>query len=408
MNKAILHVDGDSFFVGCEIAHRPDLRGKPVIVGSEKGIACAMSYEAKARGVVRAMPVFRVRQICPEVVVLPSNFDLYKLYSVRMNAIVARFAPHVEAYSIDECFADLTGCDSMLGISYEEIARRIKNALFEELGTTFSVGLSINKLLAKVASKWQKPDGFKVITEENLQATLREVPVSKIWGIGRSSAAYCAGLGIKTAAEFADQNESQVRTYFDKPMRELWLELNGHLVFGIHDSPKDLQKSFMSTSTFRPPTSAKAFLISELSRHAEEATKHMRRYGLCARQGSFFIKKQSFQYLRTDLHFEYPTSSPELIVSKIIEKIDEVYVPNVLYRATGISLFNVLPEAHAQDDLFGSQVRNRTFDGLESHIDTSIRKRFGDESVVLGSSMQKKAGRSKKDKRKNIFILRKI
>ena len=121
--RAILHVDGDAFFVACEVAKNPALRGKPVVTGGERGIASAMSYEAKRRGITRAMRISEMKKICPDVIILPSDYETYSLYSMRMYAIVRRYTPAVEEYSIDECFADLTGLRRSLRMSYEEMAQ---------------------------------------------------------------------------------------------------------------------------------------------------------------------------------------------------------------------------------------------------------------------------------------------
>ena len=152
--RAILHIDGDAFFASCEQSRRPQLQGRPVVTGKERGIAASMSYEAKARGVRRGMRLADIRKVCPEAVILPSDYETYSLLSTRFFAIVRRYTPEVEEYSIDECFADVTGLRRPLRMSYVQIAERIKQDLDTELGFTFSVGLAPNKVVAKIASKW--------------------------------------------------------------------------------------------------------------------------------------------------------------------------------------------------------------------------------------------------------------
>src|SRR5262249_44458036 len=147
--NAILHIDGDAFFASCEQASNPKLKGRPVVTGKERGIAASMSYEAKARGVVRGMSIRDILKICPEVIYLPSDYEAYSLLSTRFFAIVRRYTPDVEEYSIDECFASLTGLRRQYRTSYERIAAHIKRDLDRELGFTFSVGLAPNKVIAK-------------------------------------------------------------------------------------------------------------------------------------------------------------------------------------------------------------------------------------------------------------------
>lgn len=182
--KVLLHMDGDAFFVGVEIAKNPKLKGLPVVTGAERGIVSALSYEAKSLGVVRAMPIQKLKRNFPDVIVLPGDYASYLRYSKAMFAIVRRYADEVEEYSIDECFADLTGLDKPLKMSYLQIAERIKMEVNEELGLSVTIGLAPNKVLAKVASKWAKPNGLTIITQENIKEFLKTFAIEKVWGIG--------------------------------------------------------------------------------------------------------------------------------------------------------------------------------------------------------------------------------
>src|SRR5512143_740842 len=142
--RAILHVDADAFFASCEQAIHPELRGRPVITGKERGIVAAASYEAKARGVSRGVRLSEVKKICPEAVILPSDYETYSLFSVRMFEILRRFSPDVEEYSIDEAFVDLTGLRRSSHGPYELIARAMQTAIETELGITVSAGVSLS------------------------------------------------------------------------------------------------------------------------------------------------------------------------------------------------------------------------------------------------------------------------
>ena len=215
--RAIIHIDGDAFFASCEQSRNPSLRGKPVVTGKERGIAASMSYEAKARGVTRGMRIRDVLRVCPDAMILPSDYETYSLLSMRMFAIVRRYTPDVEEYSIDECFADLTGLRRPLRMSYETMAARIKHDLDTELGFTFSVGLALNKVLAKIASKWQKPSGLTVIPGRDIHRYLAKLPVDQVWGIGEQTTAYLHKQGIRTALALARRPESWVRARLTKP-----------------------------------------------------------------------------------------------------------------------------------------------------------------------------------------------
>src|SRR5215467_5302724 len=231
--RAIVHIDGDAFFASCEQSRRPKLQGRPVVTGKERGIAASMSYEAKARGVTRGMRLADIRKRCPDAVILPSDYETYSLLSTRFFAIVRRYTPEVEEYSIDECFADLTGLRRPLRMSYLQIAEQIKKDLDSELGFTFSVGLAPNKVVAKIASKWQKPSGLTSIPGKELHRYLAKLPVEKVWGIGPNTTALLQKYDIRTALEFARREEPWVKKYFSKPFYQIWQELNGQYIFEL-------------------------------------------------------------------------------------------------------------------------------------------------------------------------------
>jgi DNA polymerase IV len=178
--RAILHIDGDSFFASCEVAKDPSLRGKVVITGKERGIVSACTYEGKALGIKRGMRLFEVKKICPDAIILPSDYETYSLFSERMYGIVRRYTPTVEEYSIDECFADLTGLRRSLHMSYPQMAERIKHDLDSELGMTFSLGVSATKTLAKIGSKWKKPSGLTLIPLRDAQVFLSKLKVGSV------------------------------------------------------------------------------------------------------------------------------------------------------------------------------------------------------------------------------------
>src|SRR5262245_26591801 len=209
--RAVIHIDGDAFFASCEQSRDPALQGKPVITGKERGIAASMSYEAKARGVTRGMRISEVKRICPDAKILPSDYETYSLLSKRLFAIVRRVTPDVEEYSIDECFADLTGLRRPLRMSYPQMALKIKHELDTELGFTFSVGLAPNKVLAKIGSKWKKPSGFTSIAGRDIHLFLKDVPVGKVWGIGENTAALLNKQGVYSELDFARKDELWVK-----------------------------------------------------------------------------------------------------------------------------------------------------------------------------------------------------
>src|SRR4051812_14761589 len=261
--RAVMHIDGDAFFASCEQARDPQLQGKPVITGKERGIAASMSYEAKARGVTRGMRLSEIKRLCPEAIIFPSDYETYSLLSQRLFAIVRRVTPDVEEYSIDECFADLTGLRRPLRMSYVEMAQKIKHELDTELGFTFSVGLAPSKVLAKIGSKWQKPSGLTVIPGRDIHLFLKELPVEKVWGIGSNTAALLHKYGVYSALDFARKPEVWVKKLLTKPYYETWQELNGRCVFPLITEEKATYHSIQKVKTFTPPSGDPAFVFAQ-------------------------------------------------------------------------------------------------------------------------------------------------
>ncbi len=387
MQKRILHIDGDSFFASCEVALDHTLRGKPVVTGRERGIATAMSKEAKELGVSRGMPVHQIHALFPEVIIRQSDYQTYEIFSQRMFALLRRYTDQVEEYSIDECFADLTGLDKFHGLSYQKLLEKIKTELQSELGMTFSFGLAPTKVLAKVASKWDKPDGLTIIEEKDVEKFLGETIVGKVWGIGPSTARSLEKAGINTALEFINTPRRRVGDLFSKPVVEIWHELRGESIYHVHTDKADDQQSIQKTRTFTPPTTDRSLLFSELSKNIESATVKLRHAGLVTSRIYYFLKTQEFRYHRFEVVLDTPTSSPTEILKQVRSTFDMVYRPRTLYRATGVTLAGLIPSNKAQNDLFGGLKAESVWNDVFGVVD-SLDRRYGSHSVVLGSSIE--------------------
>ncbi len=385
--RAIIHVDGDSFFAACEVAKNPWLKGKPVVTGKERGIVSAATYEAKARGVVRGVSLAEARRACPELIVIDSDYETYGLYSRRMYAIMRRFTPLVEEYGIDECFGELTGLRRTFRMSYEELAQAIQKDLTHELNITFGVGLAPNKVLAKVGSKYRKPNGFTAIPLSDRERYLADTRIDKIWGIGPNTARYLNGYGIRTALDFARRRESWVREQVTAPIRDLWRELNGEFVHELVLEPKETYQSIQKTRTFRPSSNETQFLLAQLSKNLEGACAKARTFSLSARRISFFLKSESFRYRMCEATLLRPTNIPSDIMPVIERHIAGLMRPGELYRTTGITLSDLTEHADRQPDLFSDtgalEAKARIFEKVDE-----LRERYGKHAVYLASSMQ--------------------
>jgi nucleotidyltransferase/DNA polymerase involved in DNA repair len=383
--RAIAHIDGDAFFTSCEEAIHPELKGKALITGGERGIVACASYSAKKLGVKRGVSLQEARKICPQLIILPSDYETYSLFSRRMFDIMRRFTPDVEEYSIDEAFSDLTGMRRALHASYEEIARNMKKEIERELAITVSVGLSITKVLAKIASKHQKPAGMTVICGREIADYLSNLPVNKVWGIGNATTAYLAKMGIRSALEFAKLPEEIVLKRFTKPGVEIWRELRGESVYPVSNEQKSSYASISKTKTFAPPTSDAAYLFAQLMRNVESACIKARRYSLAPQKILVFLKKNNFDTQGSEASLSRACACPLEFSDVISMLFKQCYSAGALYRATGVVLMDLKPDTGIQYTLFDDPVQAEKIKDLYSAAD-EVGQKFGKHALHLGSS----------------------
>ncbi len=384
--KAIIHIDGDAFFASCEIARRPDLKGKAVVTGEERGIVTSLTYEAKRLGVKRCMKVHEVRTLFPQVIVLSSDYQMYALYSIRMYDIVRRYTSDVEEYSIDECYADITGLRTVFRMSYKEIAEKIKHDLETELGISFSIGLAPSKTLAKLASKWKKPSGLTAIPAKEAHLFLKEMPVSRICGVGPNTEALFFKMGIKTALDLAEKSSEWVNDNLSKPFKEIWTELRGESVVPVKVGVHHQYKSIMRAHTFRA-TNDKEFIFAEISKHVESLCARLRSYDVGTKALSISLKTQEFHYINQDIVLSRPTAIPQDILAILRPLFDSMWKQKILYRATSLTLFQLMSLGTRQEDLFGQTLTSEKLYDVYEQVD-KVAKKFGRGSIFLGSSFQ--------------------
>lgn len=406
--KAILHIDGDAFFVGVEVAKNPKLRGLPVVTGEERGIVTALSYEAKALGVVRGMPVFRLKKNFPQVIILPGDYAAYVKYSGKMFEIVRRYADNVEEYSIDECFAELTALDLPLKMSYRQIAEKIKKEISTELGLSVSIGIAPSKVLAKVASKFVKPNGLTVITKSTATEFLVKTKIEKIWGIGPRTAEKMQKMGIVTALDFISHDLKFVAQKFLKPYENIWRELRGESIMKIDPNAKTVYSSIQKTRSFHPATDDKIFLQSQLSKHIESACAKARHFFLVPKKVTFFLKTKDFKIHDFTVVLRNPTNAPEIIIEAAEENFKNFFKRGIVYRTTGVILHGLIAENSVSEDLFNSGSRSKRFEIIHRQID-NLENKLGRKVVYLASTHKaikvSKRGTDSEDIDRNLLFL---
>lgn len=354
--KAILHLDANAFFASVMQAVQPKLKGKPVVVGAERGIATAISYEAKRFGVTRGMLMHDIKKLCPEVVILAGDYELFSLFSQKMFAILRQYHPTVEEYSVDEGFMDVTGLRRPLHCSYLQLAKKMQLQINQELGLPISIGISLTKSLAKLASGLVKPQGITLIPGYKIENVLTKIPLVKVWGIGPATANYLQQFGIHNALQFINlpetvfQKKSQIR--LNKNHWEIYQELRGYSAYQINPGAKNQYQSIGKTQTFRPSTNDDKVVWAHLQKNAEEAFAKARQYGYFVNKLLVFLKDQHFHYYSQEIKLEQKQQYPWLCRQQIKAAFTSLYRSNTFYRATGVMLIELSKNSQEQGNLF--------------------------------------------------------
>jgi nucleotidyltransferase/DNA polymerase involved in DNA repair len=378
-------MDGDSFFASVEQALDWRLRGKPVITGAERGAATALSYEAKKTGARRGMTLREIKKLCPDAIVVPSNYTAYSIYAHRMYKIVRGFTPEVEEYSIDECFAEITGLDKSYGKTYEEIGQMIKDQLEQDLGITFGVGLAPNKTLAKIASSKNKPAGFTPLPTSAIPEFLKDLPMGAVWGVGFSTSMQLERVGVRTALDFAQKDRAWLKERnVSLPYQKIWAELNGGFARNLGEDGDERIGSIIKSHTFKP-TRDRAYILSQLSSNLEAACAKARRHHVKARLCRFYLKTQAFTYTGLNLDLTVPLADPREFLRAIEARFDDIHEPNELYRATGIGLYALTRDDSITPDIFGTTARVEKEAPIISAMDRMNHK-YGRHTIFLGES----------------------
>ena len=384
--RAILHMDGDAFFTSVEQALDPTLRGKPVVTGKERGIIACASYEAKALGIKRGIPFSDARKLCPHLIVLPSDYESYGLYSERMFAIIRKYTPVVEEYSVDEAFADLTGVRRIFRTSYEDSARRIQEDVHRELGITVSVGVSLSKALAKLCSKFRKPAGLTAVPGKFIHILLQNTPLSTVWGFGPSTVSLLEKHGLRTAYDYVQRPERWARQLLGKPGWELWNELRGHAVWKVTDEPKETYATIMKSKTFTPATNDRSFIYAKLIRNVEAAFMKARRYKLRPRALGVVLRRHDFQHDGLEVKLNRPSSSTQEVIPLIRKLFDKIFEPSARYRATMIVLGLLEDDQVEQYELFEDRLKIETLRNVTGAVD-AVNRRFGRHTLCAGTGL---------------------
>ena len=388
-------IDCDNCYVSCERVFRPDLKDKPVVVLSNNdGCVVARSNEAKKMGIKAGTPYFQLAQQFPnqKIAVFSSNYELYGELTGRVVSIIRKEAPAYFRYSIDECFVYLDGMEHLdLKAWGEELHKKIKRSV----GMPVSIGLAPNKTLAKMASHFAKKyQGYRhccmIDTDEKRIKALKLYPIDDVWGIGRSYAAKLEALGVKTAYDFAEHNQTWVKATFNNIVIErTWRELNGEDCVPNEEMAK--KKSICTSRSFNGMITDLDGLRTHVSNYAARCAEKLRQQGTVASIVGVFLNTNVFredlpQYWNfQEMRLITPTSSTITIVKAANEVLQKLYRQGYHYKKAGVIVMGIGPNSPIQQDLFDMNAEQfEKMRKLDAVIDR-INKLNGSETIVLGS-----------------------
>ena len=379
-------MDGDAFFTSVEQAIHPRLRGRPVVTGRERGIIACASYEARALGIRRGVALWEARRRCPDLVVLPSDYETYSLYSTRMVELLRRFTPWVEEYSIDESFADITGTRRVFHDSYPGIARRIRDTIRAELDITVSVGLSLTKTLAKLASDFRKPNGLTAVAGRHLHHLLARIPLEDVWGIGHNTAALLQRHGMGTALDYVRREESWIDRRLGKVGRELWRELRGEPVHPINTERKTRYATISKGQTFSAPSADAESVYARLTKNVHSAFIKLRRHRLRTARLTVVLTRRDYSHHGGEARLNRATASTLEAMPVIHALFDALYQPGAEYRSTMVVLEKISADSEDQYDFFEDRIRIDKQRHLTQVMDR-INASYGKHTLTLGPAL---------------------
>jgi len=400
MPRWIIHVDMDAFYASVEQRDNPELRGKPVIVGGspeQRGVVSAASYEARKFGVHSAMPSVTARRLCPQGAFLPVRMDRYAEVSCQIRQILLSFTPVIEPLSLDEAFLDVTGSLRLLG-SAEAVGRQIKARVREELQLTASVGIAPNKFLAKLASDLRKPDGFVVVREDEKEAFLAPLPVSRVWGVGKVTEAELHKLGVMTIGDLRRLPLSALKGKFGQAaeaLHELALGIDEREVVTEAES-----KSIGSEVTFPVDIADVAELQRTLLRLCEEVGARLRHEGVQGRTVTLKIRFPDFTTITRRVTLPSPTDLTEDLYAQSRQLLEaRAGLKGRAVRLVGVSASNLGAKGVQQLPLF-PEPRQAKLREVARAVD-AIRRKAGDQAIVRASLIEKAEKRKRTARNSN-------
>jgi DNA polymerase-4 len=373
----------DAFYASVEQLDNPDLKGRPVIVGgsSKRGVVSAASYEARKYKIHSAMPIAQAMKLCPHGFFLPVRMKRYKEISSQVFRIFQKYTPLVEPLSLDEAFLDVTGSAKLFGTA-EDIAKRIRKEVFQETGLTISAGVAASKLVAKIASDINKPDGLTIVPVGKEAEFLAPLPIKRLWGVGKKTQETLSLLGVHTFGDIASLPEKLLEQKFGKHgigLRRKALGLDNRDVETEHET-----KSVGHEFTFDTDLVELETIRRELLELAVMVAKRLRRYQLQGKTITLKVKYHDFKQITRSSTIKQHSADSKRIYEEVIRLLQKTDAGEKPLRLLGISVSGLqLESGTRQQFLFQGMRSNGKRQEINKALD-EIQEKFGSTAILPG------------------------
>ena len=398
MDRIILHCDLNCFYASVELLSRPDLRDVPVAVcgdpSSRHGIILAKNEPAKQFGVKTAETIWQAKKKCPDLVLLPPHHKLYREYSRKVNAIYDEYTDLVEPFGIDESWLDVTHTLHLFGGDARALADTLRARMKQELGLTLSVGVSFNKVFAKLGSDYKKPDATTVISRENWQSIVWPLPVGDLLYVGGAARKLLKQYGVETIGQLAACPQDMLETLMGKMGTQLHAYANGLDRDAVRSRYEaEPVKSVGNGTTFPRNLTTRDQVVSGIAMLADSVASRLRHDGLYAGGLQVTIRDPDFKDRSRQKQLSAPTHLIRDLTEQAMELVDQLWKPPSPIRAMTVTAIHLLQEgeAYEQVDLFTAPAapKKEKQEKLEGAMDR-IRKKYGDSAIVFGAARPEK------------------
>ena len=393
MNRIILHCDLNSFYASVELLRHPDLRDVPVAVcgdpNSRHGIILAKNEPAKQFGIKTAETIWQAKKKCPDLVLLPPHHDLYREYSKKVNAIYDEYTDLVEPFGIDESWLDVTNTLHLFGGDAKALADTLRERIKRELGLTLSVGISFNKVFAKLGSDYKKPDATTLISRENWKEIVWPLPVGDLLYVGGAARKLLKQYGITTIGQLAECKQDMLESLMGKMGVQLYEFANGldsDPVRSRYDA--EPVKSVGNGTTFPQNLTTREQVVAGIAMLSDSVATRLRHHGLYAGGLQVTLRDPSFKDRSRQRQLSTPTHLIRDLTDTAMELVYELWKPPAPIRALTVTAIHLVQEgeAYEQVDLFTAAAapKKEKQEKLEGAMDV-IRKKYGDSAIVFGA-----------------------